>query len=226
MCFRGINRLPSAFVFLRWFKLGHISIQVCTFQNGCKQGIDQQIFNRKSISRIITHPYSWKLQAKHTGEKLKGWRNSREKTNSRLQSKFSKSFACNFQDWGCVILGEIDFPLKICWSIPCLHPSWKVHTWIEICASLNHRKKTKADGSRLIPRKHRERLVLLNVVDNKFRNRSNIIKGILYSCTLSYPCIFCKNSFLPNCSQLLNDIVLSFAAKEQQHIQIACLMCR
>jgi len=28
---------------------------------------------------------------------------------------------------------------------------------------LNHRKKTKADGSRLIPRKHTETLVLLNV---------------------------------------------------------------
>ena len=38
------------------------------------------------------------------------------------------SFACNFQDWGCVILREIDFLLKICWSIPCLHPSWKEHT--------------------------------------------------------------------------------------------------
>ena len=37
------------------------------------------------------------------------------------------SIACNFQDWGCVILHEIDFLLKICWSIPCLHPSWKVH---------------------------------------------------------------------------------------------------
>jgi len=32
-------------------------------------------------------------------------------------------------DWGCVTLREIDFLLKICWSIPCLHPSWKVHTW-------------------------------------------------------------------------------------------------
>ena len=28
-----------------------------------------------------------------------------------------------------VILRDIDFLLKICWSIPCLHPSWKVHTW-------------------------------------------------------------------------------------------------
>ena len=48
VCFRGNSRLPSAFVFLRWFKLAHISIQVCTFHDGCKQGIDQQIFHRKS----------------------------------------------------------------------------------------------------------------------------------------------------------------------------------
>ena len=32
--------------------------QVCTFHDGFKQGIDQQIFNRKSISRKITHPNS------------------------------------------------------------------------------------------------------------------------------------------------------------------------
>ena len=37
-------------------------------------------------------------------------------------------------------------------------------TYFEICASLNHRKETKADGSRLIPRKHTETLVLLSVV--------------------------------------------------------------
>jgi len=107
----------------------------------CKQRIDQQIFNRKSIWRKITHP----------------------------QSLFKYNFiSIEFyfylnKDWGCVILREIDFLLKICRSIPCLHPSWKVHTWIEICASLNHRKKTKADGSRLIPRKHTETLVLLSV---------------------------------------------------------------
>ena len=39
-----------------------------------------------------------------------------------------------YKDWGCVILREIDFLLKICWSIPCLHPSWKVNTWtVERC---------------------------------------------------------------------------------------------
>jgi len=39
----------------------------------------------------------------------------------------------NFQDWGCVILREIDFLLKICWSIPCLHPLWKVHICYKQC---------------------------------------------------------------------------------------------
>jgi len=51
------------------------------------------------------------------------------------------SFACNFQDWGCVILREIDFLLKICWSIPCLHPSWKVHTWMSGNNELQHKAK-------------------------------------------------------------------------------------
>jgi len=41
-----------------WGENVHCSItlrkQVCTFHDGCKQGIDQQIFNRKSISRKIT----------------------------------------------------------------------------------------------------------------------------------------------------------------------------
>ena len=32
----------------------HFVLQVCTFHDGCKQAIDQQIFNRKSISRKIT----------------------------------------------------------------------------------------------------------------------------------------------------------------------------
>ena len=90
------------------------------------------------------------------------------------------SFACNFQDWRYVILREIDFLLKICWSIPCLHPSWKVHTWTEICASLNHRKKTKADGSWLIPRKHTETLVLLSVKYVNFNFK--ILYQFFYRC--------------------------------------------
>ena len=46
------------------------------------------------------------------------------------------------KDWGCVILREIDFLLKICWSIPCLHLSWKVHTWIATVES----EKTDVGG--------------------------------------------------------------------------------
>jgi len=126
------------------------NIQVCTFHDGCKQGIDQQMFNRKSISRKITHPQSLRTVLK---------------------------------DRRCVILREIDFLLKICWSIPCLHPSWKVHTWIAICASLNHRKKTKADGSRLIPLKHTETLVLLSVVNNN--ETVTLIKFVTYSLLVS-----------------------------------------
>ena len=68
----------------------HISMY-CTFHDGCKEGIDLQIFNRKSISCKITHTQYWKLQANITGEKLKGWSSSREKTNSRIQSKFRKT---------------------------------------------------------------------------------------------------------------------------------------
>jgi len=44
----------------------------------------------------------------------------------------SVSFSCSFQDSGCVILREIDFLLTICWSIPCLHPSWKVHSYLVV----------------------------------------------------------------------------------------------
>ena len=196
VCFRGISRLPSAFVFLRWFKLAHISIQVCTFHDGCKQRIDQQIFNRKSISRKITHPQSWKLQAKLTGEKLKGWSNSREKTNSRLQSNKTKStffllldgskiFSLlpsheksklfsgfsTFQTFQESMARRDSLSLSATLKSTSVSVSWKVHTWIEIYASLNHRKKAKADGSRLIPRKHTETLVLLSVADRERESR-------------------------------------------------------
>jgi len=43
---------------------------------------------------------------------------------------------------------------------------------MEICASLNHRKTTKADGSRLIPRKHTETLVLLSVIISSDESQS------------------------------------------------------
>jgi len=50
----GLKQVPCQLKTRNCFVL----IQVCTFNDGCKQGIDQQIFNRKSISRKITHPQS------------------------------------------------------------------------------------------------------------------------------------------------------------------------
>jgi len=41
---------------------------------------------------------------------------------------------------------------------------------------LNHRKKTKADGSRLIPRKRTETLVLLSDLSNSFSKTSSDLK--------------------------------------------------
>jgi len=40
--FRGISRLGSAFVFLRWFKLAHICIQVTSLNKWNKQGINHK----------------------------------------------------------------------------------------------------------------------------------------------------------------------------------------
>jgi len=47
--------MRSVFIFLKGFKLAHIFLQISTLHDGGKHGIDQQISNRKSISRKITH---------------------------------------------------------------------------------------------------------------------------------------------------------------------------
>ena len=52
-----LSRNQSTAIYFRPFamiQVAHISIQACTFHDVCKQGIDQQIFNRKSISRKIS----------------------------------------------------------------------------------------------------------------------------------------------------------------------------
>ena len=86
VCFRGISRLRSAFIFLRWLKLAHIYIHVRTLHSADKQGNDRQVLMNK--------------------------------------------------DWRCVILRKIDFLLKICWSILCLTPLWRVRTWIHSSLSI------------------------------------------------------------------------------------------
>jgi len=81
--------------------------------------------------------------------------NNPQVRNERMKRKYSWSSFCNMPLLKYVLstMGVSKESISK-FSIPCLHPSWKVHTWIEICASLNHRKKTKADGSRLILQKH------------------------------------------------------------------------
>ena len=94
VCFRGISRLPSAFVFLRWFKLARIFIQVCTFHDGCKQGIDQQIFNSKSISGKITH-----LQSENCKQSLRVKRWKAEVTAEKKQTQdYNQNFVTQAQN--------------------------------------------------------------------------------------------------------------------------------
>ena len=45
------------------------------------------------------------------------------------------------------------FPIKNLWLIPCFFHLWSEVTWIEMCTSLNHRKKIEAEPSWLIPLK-------------------------------------------------------------------------
>ena len=55
------------------------------------------------------------------------------------------------------------FPIKNLWLIPCLFHLWSEVTWIQICASLNHREKITTEPSRLISRKPIENLQRLFV---------------------------------------------------------------
>jgi len=62
------------------------------------------------------------------------------------------------------VLHEIDFLFEKFAIDPCLSYVWRVVTWIQTCASLNHREKMKAKPSRLIPRKPTENLKLVTVI--------------------------------------------------------------
>ena len=62
-----------------------------------------------------------------------------------------------------MVLRANGFPLKKFRLVPCLFHLWREVTWIQMCPSLNHRKKMKAEPSRLIPRKPTENLELLFV---------------------------------------------------------------
>ena len=53
--FQGISRLRSAFIFLRWFKVAYICIQVTAPHMWDKQSIYGKTFDRKLILRNTTH---------------------------------------------------------------------------------------------------------------------------------------------------------------------------
>ena len=56
--FRGISQLGSAFIFLRWFKLAHICIQVTSLHKWKKQGINHKLLigNRFHVTLRIVSP--------------------------------------------------------------------------------------------------------------------------------------------------------------------------
>jgi len=56
--FRGISRLGSAFIFLQWFKLAHICIQVTSLHKWKKQGINHKflIGKRFHVTLRIVSP--------------------------------------------------------------------------------------------------------------------------------------------------------------------------
>jgi len=57
------------------------------------------------------------------------------------------------------------FPIKNLWLVPCFFHLWSEVTWMQICASLNHRKKMKAEPSWLIPLKPIENVELFIVTN-------------------------------------------------------------
>jgi len=75
-------------------------IQVCTLHDGCKQGIDQQIFNRKSISRKITHPQSL-TESRYLNRDMCKCESS-QKDESRWQSTDSSKAYRNISAFKCL----------------------------------------------------------------------------------------------------------------------------
>jgi len=69
------------------------------------------------------------------------------------------------------------FPIKNLRLIPCLFHAWSEVTRIQMCTSLNHRKKMKALPSRLIPRKPTENLELLFYCKRVAKLKHCILRG-------------------------------------------------
>jgi len=90
---RGIRRLGSAFMTLRWPRLAHICFQVTSLHIGEEVELINNYFNRKSISRNTTHPQCRNLQWMLTGKMFKAvWVASLHPNN--LWAVYFLVFAC------------------------------------------------------------------------------------------------------------------------------------
>ena len=87
-----------------------------------------------------------------------------QQPSSSIILKFDSIWIRLWDCW-CVVLREIDFLLKFSDCIKLFtFVETNYSTWIQIYAGLNHRKKMKAETSRLIPRKLAANLELLILI--------------------------------------------------------------
>jgi len=88
VCFRGISRLGSAFIHLRWFNFAHIYNQATSLHRWNKQGIYRKFLRGNGI---------------HMTQRIV----------SPIVFKYSTIWI-RCKDWRCVVSREFDFLLKIC----------------------------------------------------------------------------------------------------------------
>ena len=92
-------------------------------------------------------------------------------------------------------------PVKNLWLIPCFFHLWSEVTRIQICASLKHRKKMKAEPSRLMPLKPGENLLELFIVNKTCCSDELFLDSTFFSAKWvrdHCPQLYSKTRFCPN----------------------------
>jgi len=78
--FGGISQLGSAFIFLRWFKLAHICIQVTSLHKWKKQGINHKFLIGNQF-HITLRTGVWNVEKANTrSEKVNNLKTAMKKT--------------------------------------------------------------------------------------------------------------------------------------------------